>query len=89
MAIDIFARWKKTMESPADIAVAVTPDNDNDLEFTTRGLYIGVTGDVTVHMKGSTTPVTFVGMLGGVEHPERVDRVLATGTTATDILALG
>lgn len=88
MALDIFKRFKRNMESPAELADAVTPDDDADLEFTTRALYIGVTGDVVVHMVGSTTPVTFVGLLGGIEHPYRVDRVLASGTTALSIVAL-
>lgn len=69
-----------------DGAVAVTP-SDSDALATTTALYIGVAGDVTVDLKDRGTSVTFkahpVGYLFA-----RVKRVYATGTTATDILAL-
>lgn len=58
-----------------------------------KALYIGVTGDVVVVTAGDQsnggqgTPVTFKNAVGYM--PVMVRRVLATGTTATNILALG
>ena len=75
------------IDAPANAAAAVTTSNTVDLTYTTRGLYIGVSGDVIVHMRGQSTSVTFTGAPVGIL-PIRVDRVLATGTTATNIVAL-
>lgn len=50
-------------------------------------LYVGVAGDVRVQTSGGDT-VTFIGMQAGQFVPVHVVRVLATSTTATDIIAL-
>jgi hypothetical protein len=70
---------------PAENAFAVTPNNDADLAEDTRGLYVGVSGDVKVDLVGGTT-VTFVNLAAGVIHPIRARRVYATGTSATSII---
>jgi hypothetical protein len=50
-------------------------------------LYVGVTGDVRVLTEGNDD-VTFVGFQGGNFIPVNVVRVFATGTSATNIVAL-
>lgn len=72
---------------PAENAFAVTPNNDADLAEDTRGLYVGVSGDVKVDLVGGTT-VTFVNLAAGVIHPIRARRVYATGTDAGDIIGV-
>ena len=73
---------------PARRAVAVTPSDTVDLTTYAKALYIGVAGNVRVLTVGAedTDAVTFanhpVGWL-----PVQVRRVLATGTTATQIVA--
>jgi hypothetical protein len=67
-------------------AVAVTPNDSTDLSKTTRGLYIGVSGDVKVNIGGST--ITFTAMAAGIIHPIGVTRVFSTDTTATNIVAV-
>lgn len=76
-----------TASVPAVSAAAVTPDNDTDLATPTRALYIGVSGDVKVDMVGTGEGITFKAVPVGVL-PVQVTRVYATGTTATDLLAL-
>lgn len=73
----------------ATVAVSVTPDDSNDLARKGAALYIGVTGDVEVHMADddSDTAIVFKNVPVGFM-PVQVDRVLATNTTATEILAL-
>lgn len=66
-------------------AAAVTPNDSTDLTFRTRALYVGVTGNIVVSIGGSN--VTFSNVPVGY-HLLVVDRVLATGTTATNIVAL-
>lgn len=87
MAIDEYGNMMSGLESPARAAQAVTPDDANDLPRRTRSVYVGGAGDLAVHMAGSDTVVVFRNLPAGLL-PVRVDRVLATGTTATSILAL-
>jgi len=73
--------------APAGEAYAITPDNDTDLATPTRGIYVGVSGDLKVDMTGVGT-VTFVGLAAGIIHPISAKRVYQTGTDATDILGI-
>lgn len=66
-------------------AAAITP-NDSTVIPTTRGVYVGVSGNVAVRMANGDL-VTFTGAAIG-EHPWQVDKVLSTNTTATTMLAL-
>lgn len=74
------------MSDPARGAVAVTPSDATTLAGV-RALYIGVTGDVAVVTPGRTTSVVFKAAPVGIL-PVQVTKVLATGTTATDIVGL-
>lgn len=67
-------------------AAAVTPHDTNKIAVT-RGLYVGVAGDVKVDMLNGDT-VTFTNLAGGIVHPLQVDHVYDTGTTATNIVAI-
>ena len=69
-------------------AVAVTPHDSNELPLPTRGLYVGGAGNVAVLLSLDTVPVTLVAVPAGSVLPLRVKLVLATGTTATSIVAL-
>jgi hypothetical protein len=86
-AVDNFSQFTRGASGPVNGAVAVTPDNSNDLTNTTRGIYVGGAGNIKVDMADGTT-VTFTAIAIGIVHPLRVKRVYATGTTATTILAL-
>lgn len=77
--------------NPALRAVSVTPNDSTDLSQVPRALYIGGAGDVEVHMSGepgTDTAVVFSAVPAGTILPIRPDRVLASNTTATLILAL-
>lgn len=67
-------------------AVAVTT-SDSTVLSGVRGLYIGVSGDVSVVTADKSVSVTFKSVPVGVL-PIEATKVLATGTTATNILAL-
>ncbi|MEM9062503.1 MAG: hypothetical protein AAGD13_18735 [Pseudomonadota bacterium] len=83
---DIFEDRSSGLESPGYDAISVTPSDSNDLTFTSRALYVGVAGDLRVTTAGGST-VTFTNVAEGVL-PMRVSRVLASGTTAADIVAI-
>ncbi len=87
MATDPFQNTSLSLDSPAESAAPVTPNDTTDLAVATRSLFVGTPGDVTVHMLGQSTPVTFPN-LPVCLLPIRVDRVLSTGTSASDIIAL-
>lgn len=75
----------------ADKLVAVTPNDSADLTLPngfvgTTYLYVGVSGDVAV-VTAAGDSVTLKSVAAGYFHPVSVRKVLATGTTATDILA--
>ncbi len=73
--------------TPAYGGFAVTPSDSADLAALTRGLYVGVSGNVKVDMEDGTT-LTFVGLAAGMIHPLRVKRVYSTLTTATSIVGV-
>lgn len=77
------------LSDPAQHAAAVVPADGADLTQTTRGLYIGVSGNVRLTLAGDAdgTFVTFLAVPVGVL-PVCAKRVWATGTGATNILAL-
>lgn len=72
---------------PAERAEPITPDDDNDLPFQTRAIYVGVAGDVSLVPRVGDA-VTFTAVPAGTVLPVRADRVRATGTTATNLVAL-
>lgn len=73
---------------PATRYVAVTPNDVTNLpDGPCRALYIGGDGNVVVR-DAQGTETTFVGLLVGSILPIVATGVSATGTTATNIVAL-
>ena len=70
--------------SSSTAARMITP-SDTETFPAGRGLYVGVSGDVTYEDLAGNE-ITKVGMAAGVTHPMQCVRVLATGTTATDLV---
>lgn len=65
------------------------PTSDSTIfEQPTRGIYVGVGGNMTVDMADGGTAVLFVNLLAGVVYPFQVTRVYSTGTSATNLVAL-
>lgn len=71
----------------AEGAAAVTPSDTTELG-PCKALYIGGAGNVAVHTTGRDASVTFFAVPVGTVLPVSARRVLATGTTATNIVAL-
>jgi hypothetical protein len=83
---DNFKLHTERLDSPGASAIAITPSNTVNLTKTSRAIYIGGVGNLTVEMLGGQT-VTFVGLSAGCLLPIRVNKVL-TSTTATNLVAL-
>lgn len=77
---DTFEMHAPGLTSPATRHAAVTPDDDEDLPFIARALYVLTDGDLVVRVQSVdiTYPV-FAGQVLSI----RAVRILATGTTAT------
>lgn len=76
-----------TPDSCAQNAFAVTPSDSTDLAAPARALYVGGSGNVKINDSGNGA-VTFYGVAAGSILPVMARRVYATGTTATNIVAL-
>jgi hypothetical protein len=69
-------------------AVSVTPNDTTDLvNGVTRGIFIGTAGTIVLTMADGND-ITFTGLSAGGIHLISAKRVKATGTTATNIVAL-
>ena len=67
--------------TPAD-GTRIQDADSNDV--LTRGILLGVAGDIAIKDQDNTT-VVISGLAAGVIHPISTYEILATGTTATDI----
>lgn len=84
---DTFSDYPVTPTSPPVDGFSITPSDGSSLSVTTRGIYVGVAGNLKVVTAGGTT-LTFVGLGAGMVHPLRVTKVFATDTTADSIIGL-
>lgn len=75
-------------DTPPISASAVTPSDGTPLANNCRGLYIGGVGNVSVKLGNDSTAVAFSNVPAGTILPGNYTYVMATGTTATSIVAL-
>lgn len=85
--LDRFAGQNVGGSDPAQVAFVVVPHDTNTLLERIRGLYVGTTGNIALQLiEGTTT--NFVNCQGGSILPVRAVAVLASGTTATNLVEL-
>ena len=88
MSIDVFQLNETHITGPAVRMFAVTPSDGSDLTWTTRMLFVGVGGNVAVRDQNTGSTITHLNVASGTYlGPFAIDRVLATGTTATNLIA--
>jgi hypothetical protein len=73
------------LSDPPTRHFAVTPSNSTNLTVRPRALYVGTQGNLTLIDEHGTS-CAYVGVTGLL--PFRPVRVMATGTTATNIVAI-
>lgn len=84
---DVFENHQVGLTCPATHCDAITPSDTQPLANTSRILYVGSSGDISVMLASGDT-ATLTAAQSGVMYPLRVTRVYATGTTATNLLGL-
>ena len=88
---DRFAGYADSANAPSRRVVALAPSDTADLADTPKGIYVGSGGDVAlvaVDAPAGAAATVFRNLPSGSLLPVRARRVLATGTTAADMLAL-
>jgi hypothetical protein len=84
---DDFDELQVGLNSPGEKFAAIVPDDNTDLAFTPRGIYVGQTGDIeAVDAEGNT--VIFVNATAGTVLPIRPVRIKAANTSAMDLIGL-
>ena len=71
---------------PAGFAEPVVPDTPSS--STSRGIYVGGTGNISAVMAGDGATVVFTAVPAGVILPIRCTQINASGTTATNMTVL-
>jgi len=69
-------------------AYAITPSDSVELPFIPRGVYVGGAGNIAVKLMDDADAVTLVGCVAGSIIPIRPKSIMATNTTATNLVAL-
>ncbi|HEX8300736.1 spike base protein, RCAP_Rcc01079 family [Sphingomonas sp.] len=85
---DQFSNAADRVSAPATRGVAVTPHDGNALTDIPKALFIGTGGIVTARGVNASADTIFKNVPSGSVLPFRASHVRATGTTATDIVAL-
>jgi hypothetical protein len=82
--IDRHARFDDSPEFSAKSIDPITPNDDADLAFVTKALYVNATGTLSLIAQEDAAAVS-LNVFAGQVLPIRAKRVRATGTTATVI----
>ena len=82
-----FSNQTAIVSDPSSLYVAITPSDTTDLANVANSIYIGGSGDLTV-LRMDGVSVVFKAVPQGGMLPIRVSRVMATGTSATFLVAL-
>lgn len=85
---DKFQSFSDVVSAPARDLAAVTPHDSNALVDIPKALYVGTGGTIVARGVDDSVDVTLKNVPSGAILPIRVQYVRATGTTATDIVAL-
>jgi len=88
MANDVFHAHSDMPSAPSRAPFAVSPNDSTELSAIPKALYIGTGGTVILRGVDSAADVTFKNVANGQILDVQAQFVRATGTTATDIVAL-
>jgi hypothetical protein len=87
LTTDSYRKHGRRLTTPPEEAVAIVPSDTAALGHVTRAVFVGEGGDLRVRMLGGGV-VTLANLAPGALVPLRVTQVLASGTTASGLVAL-
>jgi hypothetical protein len=73
---------------PLDGSFTITPSDSTMLARPTRAVYVGGAGNLAVRLAGDQSTPIFMAVPVGTVLNIRADKILATGTTATNLVGL-
>jgi len=85
-AIERFGDTKQ-LSDPGSGHFSITPSDSTDFTNVTRGIYVGVGGDIVIVAKEGGA-LTYKNALAGTIIPVRATRVNSTSTTATNLIGI-
>lgn len=85
---DRFASNADAPFAPSRSLAAITPSDGADLPVFAKAIYVGGAGNIVLRAIDDAGNTTLTGVTAGTIIPVRARRVLATGTTATGLVAL-
>lgn len=77
-----------SVNAPFGRGTVVTTHDTNALPFSTRAIYVGGAGNITARFHGASADTLLTGLLVGNVYHFSLSHIRATGTTATNIVAL-
>lgn len=80
--------YKGTWSNPASKAEPLTPSDTVVYDYAYRAIYVGTGGTITLIPVENLASVTFENVPDGTILPVSVKKLLATGTSATNIIGL-
>jgi hypothetical protein len=88
VTMDPFQSTTDSPLAPAQNCFYITPHDTGPLPLVTKSIYIGQGGDLSLIPLRGDTPVTFRNLPDGGMLDVRARAILATGTTAADLVGL-
>ena len=86
--IDTFARSGDAVYAPGTRSFPIVPDDDDTLPILPKAVYVGTGGDVALRGQEDDAPLIWRNVPSGALIPFRSALVLATGTTASDLIGI-
>lgn len=88
MSVDNFPGAGLNSTDAARKGYAITPSDSADLPIVPRAIFVGGAGNITLRLVDDSANIVLNGCLAGSIIPVRANKVMSTGTTATNLVAL-
>jgi hypothetical protein len=84
---DVYSSHKPGLTTPGRKAFAITPHDTNELANTTRAIWVGTGGTVSVVLEDDSTQVNLTNVPNGTLLPLRA-KIVHTDSTATGMIGI-
>lgn len=85
---DAYQAFADGWHKPYANSFAITPNDTTPLAEITRAVYVGGAGNIVVKLENDSTAVTLTAVPVGALLEIRASLIMATGTTATNLIGL-